>query len=286
MKNLKKRIEKLQDKGLLLLESPMYPFVYLFLQHTLKTEQGRKKLYLQTKGFFPLRRLFFYVLDKLFEKECNHFKNPSYAGYAGYILDLKYALAHSYFNKKTYQNNYKYSFDYLHSILKSEKVEDVTIIDFGCGAGVMTRMIKERFAKARVVGLDIRKETMEYNTILYTDISWDLVTSLDVYKSKSPHHKTILICNGVINFMTFEELQSLLSKKIDYFVWFYYTSYQDPSMEYKRNEDVLLVKHNDVDYNMPKILERHQYSFDFTLVPIEEGVGNFIHGMSRYHGAM
>ncbi len=281
MKNLKKRIEKLQDKGLLLLESPLYPFVYLFLTHSLKTEKGRKKLYLQTKDFFPLRRLCFYILDKLFEKECNHFKNPSYAGYAGYILDLKYALAHSYFNKKTYKNNYRYSFEYLDVILKNQNEEDFTIIDFGCGAGVMTRMVKEKYKGADVVGLDIRKETMEYNTILYKDISWDLVSSLNTHIKSSPHKKTILICNGVINFMTFEELQDLLSKKIDYFVWFYYTAYQSPKLEYTRDVDILSLKHNDVDYNMPRILKQHNYSFEYTLVPIEEGSGNFVHGYSE-----
>lgn len=281
MKNIKNYTEEIGNKVLLIIESPLYPVIYLFLKYKLKTEQGRKDLYLKTKGFFPLRRLFFYILDKLFEEECNHFKKPSYDGYAGYILDLKYALAHNYFNKKTFNNNYVYSVSHIQSIIAAHKHTDFSIIDYGCGAGVMTRLVEKMFPVSTVVGLDIRKETLEYNTILYPTVTWDLVSSLDKYIESASHKKTILLSNGVINFMTLQELEDLLSKKIDYIVWFYYSSYKDPKKEYSRNEIILSKKHNDIDYNIQRLLDKYRYTFKYTVVPIGEGGGNFIHGVSK-----
>ena len=271
-----------RNKMLLMAEAPFLPFVYPFFAYMAQTPSRRKWLYLRTEHFFPLRRASFYVLDKLFEKECDHFKKPSYDGNAGYILDLKYALAHDYFNKKIYNNNYRHSLQHLREIVGEGKGDGYTIIDFGAGAGVMTRMVKAKYPLARVVGLDIRPEIASYNTIMYPEINWGHVKELLQYTTKDESkNTTILLCNGVINFMEEKELDALFEANPDYVVWFYYTSFLDPAKEYMREDLILKKKHNDVDYNMPKVAKNHHYTFSYVITPHQEGSGNFVHGVSR-----
>ena len=275
----KKSFSKIGNKILLLIETPFFPFLYPFFSYMMKTPARRKWLYLKTKGFFPFKRLSFYILDKLFEKECAYYSKPSYDGIAGHILDLKYAIAHDYFNHQIFESNYHYSLDSVKRLLDTNILEDVQIIDYGCGAGVMTRLIKKTFPQACVVGLDIRDEVMEYNSILYPEITWSTVSKLDTLSANGI--PTILLCNGVINFMTEKEVHDLLSKKLAHIVWFYYTSHENPKEVYEREtKPVLIKKHNDVDYNVPLFTKEHGYDFVFDIATMRNGGGVFVYGTS------
>ena len=273
----------LLSKLLLIFELPFYPFVYLFLDYAVKNKPTRKWLYMRTKSFFPFKRISFYVLDKLFEKECNHFSKPSYDGNAGYILDLKYAIGYFSFNRSIYENNYTYSLKHLADIFTKGDIKNYRIIDFGCGAGVMTRLVKEQYKEAEVIGLDIRKEIMEYNNVLYPDIIWKDVGALNSLLKEEK--QTILLCNGVINFMKEKELYELFNKEINYFIWFFYTPYENPEMVYKKSDSpVIEVTHNDIEYNMPLITNMYGYSFDFSLIKKNEGSGLFVSAISAKQG--
>ncbi len=278
-KKLKEKIQKFLDKALLLIELPFYPFVYYFLQNKLKTKEGRRYLFLKTKGYVPLRRLLFYVLDKIFIKMSNNYTLPSYEGVAGYVLDLKFSIAHSYFSDFIFKNNYSYTFKSLKKILK-ESPKIVSVIDFGCGAGVLARACAKEFPNLHVTGLDIREEVMEYNSLLYNDVVWDNVNNLDSYV-QTFEKNTILICNGVINFMKQDELEMLLSKKVEYIIWYYYTPV-DPVLYADSKEKILSHESNDIHYNLPLFLKESNYSFEYGLIPNTTGPGFFLHAVSKY----
>lgn len=273
--------DKIIDKVLLLIQLPLYPIVYFFLNRELQTKVGRERLYLRSVKYIPFRRLLFFVLDKLFLKASENYSRPSYDGLAGYILDLKYAIAHSSFTQKIFHSNYSHTLSNIEKLTASSDGRKVSIIDFGCGAGVLTRAIASQFTDAHVIGLDIRSETMNSNSILYKAVEWGLVSSLDKYLINQKKMHTILICNGVINFMTEQEINSLLSKKIESITWFYYANFVNPEKEYQREEVVLSKESNDVHYNVPLLLRRYGYSFDYKLVPSATSIGYFVHGISK-----
>lgn len=215
--------------------------IYIYLNNKIRTKEGRKILYLRSGKFFPFKRLSFYVLDKILIQESNSYRNPTYEGLAGYILDLKHAIAHNYFNYNIYNNNYIYSINYIRKILSESKEQNYAIIDFGCGAGVFSRIVKNLFKNVKVIGLDVRKETMDCNAILYKDITWGLVSDIDFYIKDIDREKIILINDGVVNFMNETDIDEMLSKKIKYIVWFYYFSFSDPVKEYSKDKKFYLL---------------------------------------------
>jgi hypothetical protein len=273
-------LSEIGNKVLLVLEWPFYPMVFLFLKTRLQTYEGRKNLYLKTDGYIPLRRLNMYVLDKFFLKITNNYANPSYEGLVGYILDLKYSVANNHFNKRIFKNNYSYTINNIRKMFEQYGLLSITIIDFGCGAGRLTRLIANTFSKVEVIGLDIRHEIMEYNNILYKNITWGHISSLGVHLDTYGVEDTLLVCNGVINFMTLHELGNLLSRKINHIVWFYFTL-TDPGHDEGKNTKILSLENNDVHYNLPVFLKEYGYSFTYGLIPNTTGPGFFLHGISK-----
>lgn len=262
-----------------MLEMPLYPIMYHYLVNKLSTAHGREELYLKSGYFFPLRRLSFFILDRLLVRESNSHTKPTYEGIAGYMLDLKHAIAHPYFNYQIYHNNYIHSLSSLRDIVSEKNGKDFLIIDFGCGAGVLTRILKKIYKEAHVVGIDIRKETMVWNGILYPDITWGMVSDISTILANHVNRdKTVLISNGVLNFMQEGDIDKLLAEKIKYIVWFYYISFTNPASEYVKKEKVLAVNGDVVDYNLQLFSQNHHYDFTYKHL-IKKGI-HFIHGVS------
>lgn len=93
-----------------------------------------------------------------------------------------------------------------------DKNKQYSILDFGCGTGVLCRFISENFPDSRIDGIDISNQMIEKGKIncqncnFYVgDISstnlpcYDVIISKDVFNHIDDIYNTISILNGLLN---------------------------------------------------------------------------------------
>ena len=279
---MKEKLQKIADKIVLVAELPFYPLTRFFLERMLRTKEGRRFLYLHSGGVVPLRRLLMFTLDKIFVKEIKNYALPSYGkDYPGYVLDYKYLIATDFFNASIIKNNYSHTLGSIAESIKKYGKDITTIIDFGCGAGVLTRMIADAHKDKKVIGLDMREDTMECNNILAPSIRWDLASKLGSYVQQYGKDNILLVCNGIITFMKQAEVEDLFAKQVKCITWFYYTPVTDPDTLLKSTEPVFSVVGNDTNYNIAAFSKKYGYSFSYHFVRMGDHATNFLSGVSE-----
>lgn len=277
-----KRLKAIGNKLLLLIELPFYPLLYAYLSFMLATPERRRWIYTSTKYYVPLRRLHFYILDKMFEKEVENYTIPSYdKERAGFILDLKHLVAHRFFIRHAFNSNYNYTLKRVKEIFEKLNNQITHVIDIGSGSGVLTKAIKDIVPKhVGVVGSEIRKETIAYNKELYPQITWIHMSELHESVQKASPQKVLFVVNGVINFMSEQELQALLAHAPQEIVWFYHTPTTDMSLVLNSDQKIISSKAGYVDYNLPLYAKEFGYDFNFEYVPLA-GNGGFVSATSK-----
>ena len=277
-------MNKLSNKALLFVELPFYPFLYWYLTKSLKTKQGRKNIYLKTRLFVPFRRLHVYILDKMFVKAVGNYSLPSYEqDEVGFILDLKHLVANRQYIKDAFDSNYRFTLSSIAEILKDPNHQVKHIIEIGAGSGILTRAIKDSVSSdIEVSGIEIRKETIEYNKLLYPDIGWEMLQELEKITAKFGREHTMFVSSGVLNFMSVSEIRKLLDLKARYIVWFYHTTVED-RLEFDQSDKYVIGKDHKgyVHYNLGLFLKEYGYRFDYTL-HVFPGKGAFVSGISTH----
>lgn len=91
-------------------------------------------------------------------------------------------------------------------------VKDVdfrTVIDYGCGPGLLTESLAALVSPhTTVVGTDGRRETLQLNSVLRSDIRW---LTLDQFWLEDFERPSLFVVDGVINFLTVDDARRLLS---------------------------------------------------------------------------
>ncbi len=276
------QVEKAIDRAELLIQFPFYLPMKWYIKKHLATKEGRQQLYLRTQSFFPFRRLSVYILDHIFVELTKEYTLPSYQVLAGFVMDLKHLVGNWRFVRRVFETNYKYTLQHIADVLSDGNKTIESIIDIGCGSGMLTNEIKELHPLMNVVGFDMRDETIEYNKILFPNVDWQCMSSLDAYMNTIKKEHTLLILNGVINFMKKEELEHILRLGCSTIVWFYHTGIEDLS-RMNASGEYILDKESDhyVHYNLPRFLSEHQYTFVYDAFKHKQGTGYFIHGVSQ-----
>lgn len=264
----------------------MYPLYATLYKYLLGREKGRRWLYLHARYLWVARRLSYYVVERLYLKSLAGYTRPGYSETEGFLYDLKQRLAGGNAKRGMYEQNYRRALERVGNVL--DKVGDshgCVLIDYGCGAGLLTEELANRYGSRvlGVYGLEIRPETLRYNTELRPDINWSPAAALERIISQYGREHCILILNGVVNFLELSALQDLLELKTQYIVWFYQTC--ENGVELPDKPLVITQEHPGyTHYNVPRLLEEKGYTYDFSYMPHPAAPGGFISGVSFYAG--
>ena len=119
---------------------------------------------------------------------------------------------------------------YVHTITQLrralQRVNPASIIDYGCGPGILTEHLAEAAGdrSIKIVGAEIRAETMSNNRRLRPDIEWQMIG--DVPTSNHPEPR-LFVLDGVVNYMSVAEIEEVLALG-EAFVFFYAAEDDDP----------------------------------------------------------
>lgn len=124
------------------------------------------------------------------------------------IIDQKTLLDLPIYYDDRYRAGYMEKWDevkvsIIRTILRKTKmVETATIIDYGCGSGFFTRIIKEEFPKGRVIGVDISSNALRIAKSRSNNIEYYLLNNINDYVKTSS-------CNFIFSHHVLEHVYDL-----------------------------------------------------------------------------
>lgn len=132
---------------------------------------------------------------------------------AGFLYDLEHRL---WEHDALFVPHY----DFTLRALKEVASEAHTIVDYGCGPGVLTEEIARLYPKAKVIGTDLRESpTLNLNRKLAPHIEWIPLAQFDPIRA-------VYVIDGVVNYMDEKTLRRIVERAEATVCFYAYT--EDP----------------------------------------------------------
>lgn len=143
-----------------------------------------------------------------------------WGGRAGFLYDLEHRLM------SRSQISYFFDIHYRHTITAVDSIVEsfrpATIVDYGCGPGLLTEALAHRFPECEVIGTDLRTQSLRLNARLAPQVRWAHIDELP--ETPKP---ILFVLDGVANYMSEGEMLALLGDA-DSFLVCYFAREADP----------------------------------------------------------